>query len=80
MTKLRSPEQQLKKMLNEEKMILGLELAIKKEEFKKNQFSKQELDKMTLEGNDSQTELISIPEMNPKSNRLRSFLLNKIGF
>ena len=80
MTKLRSPEQQLKKMLNEEKMILGLELAIKKEEFKKSQFSKQELDTIPMEGNDYQTELTSLSEVNPKSNRLRNFLLNKIGF
>ncbi len=40
MSKLRSPEQKSKKMLNEEKMIIDLELAIKKEQFRKTQKTK----------------------------------------
>ena len=35
-SKIRTPEQRSKKMLNEESTIMNLELAVKKEEFKKN--------------------------------------------
>jgi len=35
-TKIRTPEQKLRKMLKEENTILNLELAIKKEELKNN--------------------------------------------
>ena len=35
-SKIRTPEQRSKKMLNEEMVIMNLELAVKKEEFKKN--------------------------------------------
>jgi len=35
-SKIRTPEQRSKKMLNEEWTIMNLKLAIKKEEFKKN--------------------------------------------
>ena len=35
-SKIRTPEQRSKKMLNEERVIMNLELAVKKEEFKNN--------------------------------------------
>ena len=35
-SKIRTPEQRSKKMLNEERTIMNLKLAVKKEEFKKN--------------------------------------------
>ena len=35
-SKIRTPEQRTKKMLNEESTIMNLELAVKKEEFKMN--------------------------------------------
>ncbi len=35
-SKIRTPEQRSKKMINEERTIMNLKLAVKKEEFKKN--------------------------------------------
>ena len=35
-SKIRTPEQRSKKMINEEMTIMNLQMAIKKEEFKKN--------------------------------------------
>ncbi len=40
-SEIRSPEQKLRKMLKEENTILNLEMAIKKEQFRKTQKTKQ---------------------------------------
>ena len=37
MSKIRTPEQRTKKMLDEERVIMDLELAVKKEKFRKIQ-------------------------------------------
>ncbi len=42
-SKIRTPEEKLRKMLKEEKIIVDLELAVKKEEFKKSPKSKTRL-------------------------------------
>ncbi len=39
-SKIRTPEQRSKKMINEERTIMNLKLAVKKEEFKKNSKTK----------------------------------------
>ncbi len=80
MSQLRSPEQQSRKMLNEEKMIIDLELAIKKEQFKKSQKPKRELYKVTMEDKDSQMDSVSINGTNLKINHVLNFLLTKLGF
>ena len=43
MSKIRTPEQKFRKMLNEEKIIMDLELAVKKEQFKKTPKTKPRL-------------------------------------
>ena len=74
----RSSEQKLRKMLNEEKMLVGLELAIKKEQFK-NPPIKQEFYKVSVK-KDAPIKSKSIAENNFKTNRILTFLQNKIGF
>ncbi len=39
-SKIRTPDQRSKKMINEERTIMNLKLAVKKEEFKKNSKTK----------------------------------------
>ena len=43
-SKIRTPEQKSRKMLKEEKIIIDLELAIKKEQFKKTPKTKPRFD------------------------------------
>ncbi len=80
MSQLRTPEQQSRKMLNEEKMIIDLELAIKKEQFKQSQKPKRKFYKDTMADKDSKMESVPINETNLKINHILNFLLNKIGF
>ena len=44
-TKIRTPQQVSKKMINEERTIMDLELAIKKEKFRNTLMKKTEFDK-----------------------------------
>ena len=67
-------------MLNEEKMLVDLELAIKKEQFKKHQKSNQELCKATTEDNECGLESILVSKTNQKTNHVFGFLQNKLGF
>ena len=78
-SKIRSPEQQLRKMLKEENTILNLELAIKKEQFRKTQNTQLGFYEMPMDGNGSQMALVSVHETNEKNSILNS-VLNKIGF
>jgi hypothetical protein len=80
MSKLRSPEQKSKKMLNEEKMIIGLELAIKKEQFRYAQKMKQGFYETAMDDKYSQLEPVYVHKTNPKINHILNYLLNKIGF
>ena len=77
--KIRTPEQKLRKMLKEENTILNLELAIKKEQFRKTQNTQLGFYEMPMENNGSQMSLVSVPKTNEKSSILNS-VLNKIGF
>jgi len=77
--KIRTPEQKLRKMLKEENTILNLELAIKKEQFRKTLNTQLGFYEMPMENNGSQMSLVSVPKTNEKSNILNS-VLNKIGF
>ena len=45
-SKMRTPEQRLKKMLNEERTIINLQLAIKKEQFQTFQKTRPEFREM----------------------------------
>ncbi len=76
---IRTPEQKLRKMLKEENTILNLELAIKKEQFRKTQNTQLGFYEMPIESNGSQMSLVSVHETNEKSSILNS-VLNKIGF
>ena len=66
-------------MLNEEKMIIGLELAIKKEEFRNDQKMKQGFYETAMDEKYSQLELVYVHKTNPKINHILNYLLNKIG-
>jgi hypothetical protein len=79
MSKLRSPEQKSKKMLNEEKMIICLELAIKKEQFRNIKKTKQGFYEVPME-NSHQMESVSVHRTNVKISYILNFLLDKIGF
>jgi len=80
MSKLRSSEQKSKKMLNEEKMIIGLELAIKKEQFRNAQKTKQGFYETDMDDKYSQLEPVYVHKTNPKISPILNYLLNKIGF
>ncbi len=78
-SKIRTPEQKLRKMLREENTILNLELAIKKELFRKAQNTKLEFHEMHIEDNGRQMALVSIHETNGKISNILNSVLNKIG-
>ena len=73
-SKTRTPEQKLRKMLKEEEIIMGLELAIKKEQFRKSQKRKPEFREM------NRGKFVSAEKTNVKSNSIRNFLQDKMGF
>ena len=79
--KIRTPEQKSRKMLKEENTILNLEMAIKKERFRKTQKRKPGFDHEVPTVNTSlQMALDSIHQTDGKvRNRLNSFLY-KIRF
>jgi len=79
-SKIRSPEQKLKKMLKEEKIIIDLELAIKKEEFRNIQKTKQGFYEVPMENKCSQMASVSVHRTNVKISYILNFLLDKIGF
>jgi hypothetical protein len=77
--KIRTTEQKLKKMLKEEQVILDLELAIKKEQFRRSQKTPRGFYERPIEIKNKPAES---PEehKNGKISDFRNFLLNKIGF
>ena len=77
-SKIRTPEQKLRKMLREENTILNLELAIKKELFRKTQNWNSM--KIPIAANNSQMSLVSVHETNGKISNILNSVLNKIGF
>ena len=80
-SKIRTPEQRSRKMLKEENTILNLEMAIKKEQFRKTQKRKHGFDhEVPTVDTSFQTELDSVYQTDGKiRNRLNS-LLYKIRF
>ena len=76
--KIRTVEQKLRKMLNEENMIMGLELAIKKEQFRKSQNTKQRSYEASVEGKGGQMSLVSTHEANGYT--IQNSFLEEIGF
>ncbi len=81
MSKIRTPEQKSRKMLKEETTIIDLEMAIKKERFRKTQKTKPVFDhEVPTVDKSLQMALDSVHETDGKSrNRLNSFLY-KIRF
>ncbi len=73
--KIRTAEQKLRKMLNEEKMIMGLELAIKTEQFRKSQNTKYRSYEASVEGKGGQMSLVSTPGYT-----LQNSFLEEMGF
>ena len=83
-SKIRTSEQQLRKMLKEENTILNLELAIKKEQFRKTQKTKRGFYEIPIGNNGLQMASMPVYEIDGKdfSKLTETFtnLLNKIGF
>ena len=76
--KIRTAEQKLRKMLNEEKMIMGLELAIKTEQFRKGQNTKHRSYEASVEGKGGQMSLVSTHGRNECT--LQNSFLEEMGF
>ncbi len=76
--KIRTVEQKLRKMLKEENMIMGLELAIKKEQFRKSQKTKSRSYEVSMGGKGGQMSLVSTHRTN--GNSILNSLRGKIGF
>ena len=80
MSKIRTPEQKSKKMLKEEMIILDLEMAIKKEQFRNTRKAKSGFHEVSRENKDRQMVSMSVHETDVKSSNILNSLLNKIGF
>ena len=80
MPKIRTSEEKVRKMLKEEKIIVDLEMAIKKEQFRNIQKIKLEFHEVPIEREGNQMTSETIHETNEKRNRILNFLLRKIGF
>jgi hypothetical protein len=78
--KIRSPEQKLRKMLKEERIIMDLELAIKKEQFRNIQKTKQGFYEVPMENKCQQMASVPVHRTNVKISYILNFLLDKIGF
>ena len=82
--RMRTPEQRSRKMLKEENTILNLEMAIKKEQFRKTQKTKQGFYEVPMGNNGLQMASVPVYEIDEKdSSKLTEIftnLLNKIGF
>jgi hypothetical protein len=77
-SKIRSPGQKLRKMLKEERIIIDLELAIKKEQFRNIKKTKQGFYEVPMENKSHQ--MASVHRTNVKISYILNFLLDKIGF
>lgn len=79
-SKIRTPEQKLRKMLKEEKTLIDLELAIKKEQFRNTQKTKQGFCEVLMEDKGRQTASVSVHGIDGKISYILNSFLNKIGF
>jgi hypothetical protein len=79
-TEMRTPEQKSRKMLKEERMIIHLEMAIKKEEFRDKQKRELQFREIPVENKGILEPSESVNETNGKiSNTLNNFI-HKIRF
>ena len=77
---MRTPEQKSRKMLKEERMIIHLEMALKKEEFRDKQKREPQFREISVENKGIQKPSKSVYETNGKiSNTLNNFI-HKIRF
>ena len=78
--KYRTSQQIVQKMLNEEKMILDLELAVKKEKFKMKNQTKLGLSHTDEINNRSQITTLPASELAPKNGSVFGSIFSKIRF
>ena len=78
--KIRTSEQKSRKMLKEENTILNLEMAIKKEQFRKTQKLKQVFFEEPIGDKGLQMASVSINETDVKNSNILNSILNKIRF
>ena len=79
-SKIRTPEQRSRKMLKEENTILNLEMAIKKEQFRKTQKPKPVFFEEPIGDKNLQMASVSVNETDVKSSNILNSILNKIRF
>jgi len=79
-SKIRTPEQRSRKMLKEENTILNLEMAIKKEQFRKTQKPKPVFYEESMEDKSLQMVSVSVNETDVKSSNILNSILKKIRF
>ena len=79
-SKIRSAEQKLRKMLKEERIIIDLEMAIKKEQFRDIQKTKHGFYEVSMENKCHQMTSVPVHRTNVKISYILNFLLDKIGF
>ena len=78
--KIRTPEQRSRKMLKEENTILNLEMAIKKEQFRKTKKPKPIFFEEPIGDKSLQMASVSVNETDVKSSNILNSILNKIRF
>ena len=78
--KMRTPEQKSRKMLNEEMTLMGLEMAIKKEQFRIAKYPQPQFREILVEKEVTQVDSSSENQDNEKSSNILNSFLNKIGF
>ena len=79
-SKIRTPEQRSRKMLREETTIMSLEMAIKKEQFRKTQKPEPELREVRMENKSRQMASVSVHQTDVKSSNILNTLLDKMRF
>jgi len=79
-SKIRTPEQRSRKMLKEENTILNLEMAIKKEQFRKTQKPKPVFYEKPMKYKSLQMVSASVNETGVKSSSILNSVLERIRF
>ena len=78
--KMRTPEQKSRKMLNEEMTLMGLEMAIKKEQFRIAKNPQPQLREKPVETKILEIDTPPEPQENEKTGNVLNSLLSKIRF
>ena len=79
-SKIRTPEQKSRKMLKEETTILDLEMAIKKEQFKKTRKRKPEYVEANMVDKGCQIPSVSVQKTDGNNSSILNSFRDKIGF